>query len=341
MLLRTLLMLPGLAPGPYITAPDSLELVRETWVMGTRLVISVERDSTGAEVDASEAVLENIQEVEKLLSTWDPASELSRLNSSEVNQDVMPTSDVAKWLSRASELVDRTEGAFDVSIGALINAWDLRADGRRPSAVELARAREASGSRAISIDRVTGRVTRHDPQAWIDAGAFGKGVALQEVANYLKESHLKIFVDLGGQLWLSPASDTRTINVAHPSDRERSIHRMLLPPGHSVATSGYSEKGVSVEGERLGHILDPRTGRPSATWGSVSVVSDDPIEADALATALYVMGPKTGPLWAESHGDVAALFLIETPSGVRAEWTTSMEPLVIPAQEQKQNRINP
>lgn len=296
--------------------------------MGTRVVVTVDQPSRANGMAWSEVLLGEVRRVEQLLSTWDPASELSGLNAAATGRTVVPGTDVAAWLVRASELTRRTGGTFDISVGALIDAWDLRGSGRRPGQGELERARAASGDGAISIDPVTGAVTRHDPAAWIDAGGFGKGAAILAAASRIEPDSIAVFLDLGGQLWLSSHASARNVRVAHPADRSQTVGHFLLPPGRSVATSGLSERGVSVNGARIGHILDPRTGRPSPAWGSVSVVSDDPLEADALATALYVMGPQDGAAWAEAHGDIAALFLIDTGAGVQALWTESMTALL-------------
>ena len=296
--------------------------------MGTRVVVTVDGPSRTTGMALSEVLLGELRRVEQLLSSWNPASELSGLNAVATGRTVVPGPDVAAWLVRASELVTRTGGTFDISVGALIDAWDLRGSGRRPGPGELERARSASGHGAVSIDPVTGAVTRHDPAAWIDAGGFGKGAAILAAARRVESDSVSVFLDLGGQLWLSPRAPARSVRVAHPADRSQTVGRFLLPPGWSVATSGLSERGVSVNGARVGHILDPRTGRPSPAWGSVSVVSDDPLEADALATALYVMGPQDGAAWAEAHSEIAALFLIDTDEGVQALWTESMTTLL-------------
>jgi thiamine biosynthesis lipoprotein len=296
--------------------------------MGTRVVVTVDGQSSSTGMAWSEVVLSELRRVERMLSTWDPSSELSSLNAAALDRPIVPGPDVAEWLARASELASRTGGTFDISVGALIDAWDLRGSGRRPGPVELERALSASGVGAISVDPVTGAVTRHDPAAWIDAGGFGKGAALLAAARRLESDSVAMLLDLGGQLWLSPHARARHVQVAHPANRAHTVGRLLLPPGQSVATSGLSERSVSLDGERLGHILDPRNGRPAPPWGSVTVVSDDPVEADALSTALYVMGPEAGAEWAEAQGDIAALFLVDEAGGVRAHWTGPMTSLL-------------
>jgi thiamine biosynthesis lipoprotein len=97
----------------------------------------------------------------------------------------------------------------------------------------------------------------------------------------------------------------------------------------SAATSAASERFVEIEGVRYGHILDPRTGRPVDAWGSVTVVMEDPLAADAVATALFVMGPEAGLAWAREREDVGALFLMEGPDGIEVAWNDAMEPWLV------------
>lgn len=312
---------------------------REAWAMGTRVRISVEGTDRARAASFAEEVLREIERVESLLSTWRPDSELSRLNGAPPGTRVELSPEVGHWLAEAANLSRRTGGAFDPAVGALIDAWDMRGAGRRPSAEALAGALEASGPTAFSLDDGNTAV-RNRAGARLDAGAFGKGAGLAAVARLAADASVsRILVDLGGQLWIGAPSPQRSdrfasfggrapvpVEVAHPYDREQGVRTLHLS-GRSSATSGASERWIEVDGERYGHILDPRTGRPLPAWGSVTVVSADPLEADALATALFVMGPEQGFAWAERH-DVAALFL-SVPTGsaeLRITSTTSMEP---------------
>lgn len=328
MILPTFIALAGVLTSPPNAAPDTLPLVREAWIMGTRAVVILDRPPTGSRLEASERVLGELRRVERLLSTWDPTSELSKINAASPGLRAMPGAELGELLVRAAELTDRAGGTFDPSVGAYIDAWDLRGSGRQPSPAELERAQAATGQPGVSIDRHSGAVVRHDRSAWLDSGAFGKGAALLAAARLPEADSVDMLVDLGGQLWLSPKGQPRRVEIAHPSDRAATVGHFTLPSGHSVATSGISERAVTIDGVRIGHILDPRTGRPVSGWGSVSVVSDDPMEADALSTALFVMGPEAGAMWAETQGTVAALFVIETATGLRVRWTPPMAQLL-------------
>jgi thiamine biosynthesis lipoprotein len=126
-------------------------------------------------------------------------------------------------------------------------------------------------------------------------------------------------LDFGGQVL---AIGDWAIPVADPRDRGRPAVTLQLRDA-SASTSAQSERGIEVDGQWFGHVLDPRSGRPVPPWGSVTVVHDDPLTADVLSTALFVMGPDDGLHWAETHG-VAALFLIHTPAGLVVRATTGL-----------------
>ena len=312
---------------------DSSQLVtREAWVMGTRLSVIVEATSLADASQASENVIREVERLGRMLSTWDPQTEMHAINTAEVGQLVTPAPELAALLAEAERYSRTSHAAFDARVGALVDAWDLRGAGDVPAARELLAARNATGAGAMSIDERTGVVVRHMPAAWIDTGGFGKGAALRAAARGLEADGVdRALIDLGGQLWAQgSAQKPWSVYIAHPEQRQRRVARLEVH-GVSVATSGTSERFIEAEGMRWGHILDPRTGQPAPAWGSVTVVSADPVEADALATALYVMGPQEGRAWAARHPEVDALFLEAESGALAASWTGGMEQWLVDA----------
>lgn len=308
--------------------PDA-RVQRETWVMGTRLRVIAEGAVADDALAATEAVIREVERWDGLLSTWTPDTHVSRLNAAPVDTPVSLPAEVHALLLEARRWVGATEGAFDPAVGALVSAWDLRGDGRVPDAEMLRRAVAAVGLEAWSVDEHRPRARRRSALTWIDTGAFGKGAALRSAAKLARaagSSDLRVSADLGGQLWAAAPHDRPwRVPVAHPVRRGEPVLELLLHDV-SVATSGTSERRVDVGGQRFGHILDPRDGRPAPAWGTVTVVHEDALAADVLATALYVMGPDDGMRWLERHPDVAALFLDVRHGDVRFQWTAAMEP---------------
>jgi FAD:protein FMN transferase len=307
-----------------VGAQPTTEAVRRTAVlMGTSARIEVEAASRAEALSASEAVLRTMVRVERQLSTWRDDSELSRLNRTPAGVAATPTRDVAILLSELAGWTHRTGGALQPTVGALIDAWDFRGQGRRPSDAEIERALRATGDGGIEWDRVAGTVTRLDQAAWIDAGSFGKGAALRAAADTLRAREIpSAVVDLGGQL-LVLGSAPLPVGVAHPRERSRALGTVRVLNA-SVATSGQSERGIEVDGDRYGHLLDPRTGLPVSAWGSVTVVATDPFVADVLSTALYVMGPGAGMDLAVALDDVGVLFLEVRRGDVRPSMNATM-----------------
>ena len=244
---------------------------------------------------ASESALTESARIEAACSTWDPDSAWCRLNSAQGT----PVHLSAEWidlLGRVQTWSRQTEGAFDPVLMALMQAWDIRHGGRTPDSGTLAAARRSSGQALLELDRAGGTARLLDPRAGIEEGGFLKGYALDAMRK--ASGAASGWIDFGGQVlaWGAPLQAT----IADPRARRQPRLKVTLRNA-SLSCSGTSERGR--------HILDPRTGEPCAAWGATAVVASDALTADVLSTALYVLGPDAGPVWAERH-DVAAAFLL-------------------------------
>jgi len=288
---------------------------RTAWLMGTSLRASVCATSRVVGVAAIEEAFVRVREVEARLSTWRHDSELSRLNATPPGRWVSLSPETAELLAEVREWVRLTGGAFDPAVGAAIDAWDLRGEGRVPDAAGVA------GPDAWELD-ATDRRVRRAPGVRLDAGAFGKGAALRTAMAAMRESAAAgleegetaglewALLDFGGQLLLwsrDPAVRWR-LAVADPVERERPAVVMRVGAG-SVATTAASERFVSTPDGPAGHVIDPRAGRPVPAWGSVTVVVDDPLAADVLSTALFVMGREAALAWGRASAQAAVLVL--------------------------------
>ena len=279
-------------------------------VMGTELRVEVAGADRSEALAAAEAALREIEQMDALLTTWNPGSPMSALNRAPVGAPTRADAKLIALLGEAERWAAHTGRAFDLTIGPLIDAWGLRRGGAR-----------------------RGALTRLHPAAWIDTGAFGKGAALRSARDSLRARGVRsALLDLGGQL-LALDRDGVTggpwrIRVAHPARRREPVATLLLTEV-SVATSGNSERAATVDGEPIAHLIDARTGRPAPVWGSVTVVGPDPLVADVLSSALYVMGPAAGLAWVEALGEAAgpvgALFLVERDGALVPCWNATME----------------
>jgi thiamine biosynthesis lipoprotein len=307
-------------------ATAALELVhRDVYLMGTRARLTLyaaDRDRGFASLERALGILEH---TERELSTWRQDSDISRLNRAPVGTPWMASPELCQLFEELYEWRGRTEGAFDPGVGRLTAAWGTHESGRIPSDSELTTARQHSGLDRITFSRAACTLTR-TADLTIDVGAFGKGAALDRVARDLTSTPWMI--DLGGHVSVGgppPAAAAWDVDIAHPVERDRPLMQLRMRSG-SLSTSGSSERDLIVNGARVGHILDPRNGRPAAFSGSVVVWHERGLVADILSTALYVMGPDAGLRWAGERG-FAASYLVPRAAAVDVRSTAAFKAL--------------
>jgi len=285
---------------------SEIELSRRVAVMGTVLETTVSARDRGTALAASQSLLDAVDEVERRLSTWREDSELSRFNRSASGTEISLSPELEADLREVRRWWLETGGAFDPGLSSLVEAWDLRGRGKEPSASELAAARAAAGLDHLVLG--SGAGSRSVAGFGIEEGGFGKGVALREAAAAaLAAGASCVVMNFGGQVQVAGGCEDQWVKIADPRQRNRDVARLSLDSG-SAATSGNSERGMVVDGVELGHLLDPLSGRPVPSWGAVTVVAGDPVTADCLATALYVMGPGRGAEWLLANMGIEAVF---------------------------------
>jgi thiamine biosynthesis lipoprotein len=268
-----------------------VRIERRLEAMGTLLGLSVAGPDRAAALEASEKAVREIARVEALITTWRPGGPLDRLNGAKPGEAVALDPEVSGLLAAVFDWSDRTDGAFDPTVLPLVRAWDLRGPGRIPDEAALTRALAATGRGRFQFDGGTGRTMRLSADAGIDEGAWGKGYALDRAGSALRRCGVaEALLDLGGQV---AAVGRATVAVADPRDRGRAAG-MLSIEDESISTSGNSERGRTVAGHRIGHLLDPRTGQPAPDFGSATVVAPSGLSADVLSTAFFVLGPEKG-----------------------------------------------
>jgi thiamine biosynthesis lipoprotein len=285
--------------------------------MGTRATLATRCVDRAEGLRTLERMLRGLEAVEAELSTWRDDSRLSAINRQPVGIPQPAPDPLCSLLGELGDWHRTTGGAFDPAVGSLVSAWGLREGGRVPSPAELARARDEAGLDRLEVRLPPCRVTRRR-NVILDAGAFGKGAALDRVAEVERDhGSTSWMVDLGGQLAVGGRSgEAWSVAVAHPQRRDEPVLRLRLRTG-SLATSGGSVRDVEAEGRAIGHILDPRTGQPVSRAESVTVWHPRALVADVLSTALYVMGVEEGLAWAETRR-LAVCFLVPGPAGAVA-----------------------
>lgn len=286
----------------YALGGEAAEVQREVMAMGTRLVVTVTAEDSDDAWRATEAAIREVDEVESRLSTWREESDVSRVNRAEIGRWVVVSRKTAADLADATAFSRMTQGAFSPGIGATVERWLGHGVQGHPDGGEIVTLRMAADPGNLEIEG--DRVRRLHALYRLDTGAFGKGVALQEaMKSGLEAGAICVDLNFGGQVMRGGRCGEILISIADPDDRWSSAAVSRLANG-SVATSGNSERGKGRGYGRVGHIFDPRTGRPSTFRGSVTVKTGDPLAADVLSTALFVMGPEVGKIWLQSSSDL-------------------------------------
>ena len=313
-----LLLLPGCT-----TPPPQTDWGLDGEAFGTRWTVRIRGPE--ADSDAVRAAIEaELDAVDRSMSNWRSDSELSRLNASE-DTNPLPVSDpLALVLESALRVHDESSGAFDITVGPLLRLFGFGPGGNpdqsAPGAAVLEATRSMVGSGLLFVEREPdGHAVLHrqSPDVEMDLSGIAKGYAVDRVSAALTELELtEHLVEVGGEI---QARGEWTAGVQDPSGGLATrIHRSFPIRDLGMATSGgYRDfRAADGEGDRFWtHILDPRTGRPvERRTGSVTVLADSCLEADAWATALYVLGPTEGLALAEARG-LAVLFLTADPGG--------------------------
>jgi thiamine biosynthesis lipoprotein len=299
---------------------------RDVFLMGTRARLSTYTETREGGLATLESALEVLEHTEEELSTWRQSSQISVLNRHPVGEPWTAPPRLCRMFADVWEWHRATDGAFDPAIGRLLAAWDIHGEGAVPTQETGPKALASSGMALLAFDQSRCTVTRRADVA-IDVGAFGKGEALDRAAAVLGDDPWMI--DIGGQIAVggrAPQAGSWPIGVADPRQRDRPVLQVEMARG-SLSTSGGSERDLVVNEVRVGHVLDPQTGRPAAFEGSVTVWHERGMAADVLSTALYVMGPEAGLRWAEVRG-IAACYLIPERGTLRVETTGAFRALV-------------
>lgn len=294
--------------------------------MGTTWSVKVVPPAGGLSPDDSRAIDRAIRDelarINQLMSTWDRESELSRFNGS-ASLDPFPvapeTFDVFRW---SMDIWAETGTAFDPTLGPLIDAWGFGIDRDVPPPDDetLERLRVlVVGMALVELDPDGRWVRKLAPGVRCDFSAIAPGYAADRLAALLQARGVDRFlVDISGELvgrGMNERDRPWQVGIERPQSATRSPVLVVDLHDMAMATSGDYRNFREVDGERLTHILDPRSGRPvHHALASVTVFDPLAVRADALATALMVMGPDDGPAFAVEH-DLPALFLIRRPGG--------------------------
>ena len=290
--------------------------------MGTVARIVIYAPSAEAAAAATRSAFERIRELDNILSDYQAESELTRLSHQSGGPPVEIGSDLFRVLDAAQNLAVRSDGAFDVTAGPVIQLW-RRARRQRalPDTDRVAAALELTGFRRLALDTKQQTAQLAKSGMRLDVGGIAKGYTADEALKTLKRAGIeRALVALGGDIAVSNPPPTKkgwTVEIASLNLPGAPNPSRLLLRNAAVSTSGDAEQFVEIGGIRYSHIIDPRTGRALTGRRSVTVVAPHGIDSDALATAVSVMEPVEGLKLIEARRDTAALIVAQTDQGIR------------------------
>ena len=290
--------------------------------MGTLFRVVLYAPDTVTASTASNAAFDRIAQLDDTMSDYRPSSELRSLCRAAGGPPVKVSEDLYRVLAASQELARRTDGAFDITIGPVVQLW-RRARRRHelPDALRLARARMLVGCEKLRLDPEKKTAQLLKKGMLLDLGGIAKGYAADQALDVLKQHGIQsALVAASGDIAVSAPPPGRAgwrIGIAPLESPEKPPSRYLSLHDAAVSTSGDVEQHVEIGGKRYSHIVDPRTGMGLTGRHSVTVVASNATTSDSLATAISVFGPEQGLKLAESIDGVAVLFIEATGEGPR------------------------
>jgi thiamine biosynthesis lipoprotein len=268
----------------------------------------------GRHIGLAQQALERVERLEAQLSVFRADSEVTRLNASAARTAVPVEAGLLSLLRLSHELSRRTEGAFDITSTPLSRCWGfLRRQGRLPSDAEIEAARAVVGMRHVELD--AGRVLFRRDGVELNFGGIGKGYALDCAGRLLRAGGVRQALLSAGRssvLAVGGRSGGFLVDVVSPQARAP-LARLRLRDA-ALGTSGAGVQYAEVDGRRYGHVIDPRSGRPSSGVLSASVVASDAATADGLSTAFLVGGLALAERYCSAHPGVLALITLDDGS---------------------------
>ena len=267
-----------------------------------------------AGVAAATTALEEVARLEQQLTIFQASSEVSFINCNAAARPVRVASSLFALLERCQELHQETAGAFDITAGPLSQCWGfVRRQGRLPEAHEIEAALSFVGSDKLELNREANTIQFKHAGLAINLGSIGKGYALDRIATKMRHRVQTALLSAGSSSMLAIGKGDRTqrgwmIGIRHPKQKDKRLAVLRLRDT-AMATSGSEEQYFVYDGQRYGHIIDPRTGWPADSVVGVTVIAPSAALADALATAFYVGGRELAESYCATHPNVLVLLL--------------------------------
>jgi thiamine biosynthesis lipoprotein len=263
-------------------------------IMGTLFEVQVYDANAVRANGAIGAALDEMARVDRLLSNYNPASELSRMNKEASEGPFHASAELFNFVTTCRQFYDNTEGTFDPTVGALVRVWGFfsRHPGL-PSAEQIAAARLATGFDKVQIDSAQRTIRYTVPGLEMDPGGIGKGYAADRATEVLKRLGIRAaLVSAGGSsisaIGHPPGQRAWRIAISNPANQSKAVAVVELRDS-SLSTSGVSRQSLESGSHTYSHIFDPRTGEPVENMCQVTVVTQKGTAAEALSKAAFIL----------------------------------------------------
>ena len=279
--------------------------------MGTSVEIVVSQAQPAKAEEAMEAAFQEVERVNFLMSNYRPDSEVSQITRYAGEKGIRVSPETLEIIERSLYFSRLSAGAFDITIGPVFRLWNFR-EGKFPDDRSLKENLKKVDYRKLKVDRARSSVFLEDRGMALDLGAIGKGYAVDRACKALLKKGMENFlVNAGGHIKSHGHKDPEVpwvIGIQHPRLPSGSIAK-LRPRQAAVVTSGDYEKFFLKKGERYHHLLNPATGMPARECQSVTILAPSAMDADALASTVFVLGPPKGFTLIEKFPEVHAVIV--------------------------------
>lgn len=274
---------------------------------------------------------EELKRFDGSLSPFNDTATITRINR---NEDIVPDTFFTNVFHRSMEISEETDGAFDITVAPLANAWGFGfKKGAFPDSTMIDSLLDITGYTKVALSN-EGKVVKQDKRMMLSCSAVAKGYAVDVIAQFLAKKGIKNFmVEIGGEIVAqgeNPKKDLWRIGINKPVDDlsiNQELQTVLSVTGVGIATSGNYRNFYYKDGKKYAHTIDPRTGYPvQHNILSATVIAKDCMTADAYATAFMVMGLEEAERFANAHPDIDACFIYTDENGkLQTYYTKGME----------------
>jgi thiamine biosynthesis lipoprotein len=299
--------------------------------MGTDFTLYIYAADAAAADREADRTFSIVDQIESLLSNYQPQSELSRINSEAGSHAVTTDPETFRFLQESLAWSERSDGAFDITVGKLMKVWGFfRSTGHVPSDAELARVHTETGWRRVVLNAGARTVRFTAPGVELDPGGIGKGFAVDAAIEALRADGVRAALLSAGSstiygLGAPPNSQGWKVHVPDPRHRKDAISTVVLH-NTSLSTANCSEKHFIVGSHLYCHIMDPRTLRPVEGRLQATVIAPSATDSDALSNAMFVLDAAgRRRLMQELPAADAALVVLTGGSSERYRWGTAVQ----------------